>query len=395
MVRISLFLLIFLEPFLNGFGQCVVSMNKAGQVITTCEVYSIKSHIQQVYDGSPFLTYPVWQAGKIQLDSKGQELTCELAYNLVANEVQVRLVGDSTDRVVTPELFTINGTEFVRQQNKLLGIDYRLYTTVLYNGQTKLLVSLTKRIDGYQNDSNGYTKESSMTGVYKTLSNYYIRKGDAKPELITLTKTSVVSALYEQAEKIAARLPNRNLTPAHVVDALAYYDSLMADDWINKPPFAATSDTVQRSSADYAISKAPLSKDPDFRNDLHHKIVYPSSAWTQGIYSRVYAGFEISPQGRIKNIVILSPDNGGAGFVESVRSGLENLMNINPAFSGKYALPITFTYTNSKENIGTHKPVNRLPENRLEGRTVLEEFPVSIVVSKPVISSREVWGYYK
>lgn len=395
MIRINLFLLTFFIPLLHGRGQCVVSMNKAGQVITTCEVYGKNSHTQQVYAGSPFLTYPVWQAGKIQLDRKGQEFTCELAYNLVVNEVQIRLIGDSTDRVVTPESFTINSTEFVRQRNKLLGIDYRLYTTTLYNGQTKLLVSLTKRIDGYQNDSNGYTKESSMAGVYKTLSNYYIRKGDAKPELITLTKASVLSALYEQAEKIAPRLPNRNLTLDHVADALAFYDILMADDWINKPPFAAASDTAQRSSDDYAISKAPLSKDPDFTNDLHHKIVYPSSAWTQGIYGRVYAGFEVSQQGRIENVVILSPGNGGAGFIESVKSGLENLTKVNPAFSGKYALPITFTYTNSKENTGIHKPVNRLPANRLEDRTVLEEFPVSIVVSKPVLSSREVWGYYK
>ena len=401
MIRFILFLS-FLALYVSPiYGQITVFQDEKGQVLTTEDIYSTGStasaaHKKVIYLGSPFLTFPVWQEGKVLLDTHGQELSCSLAYNLVSNEVLCRFAGDSAVQTITPEVFTVNGNSFVRQQNKLLKIDYRLYSTVLYNGPTKLLLSLTKRIDAYATNTNSYTKELVVNGTYTLLNSYYIRKGDAKPEFITLTKNSLLSALYEQAVKIEARLPPaKRLTPVDVATALVYYDSLMAIDWVNKPAFAVNPDSSQISSTRYAISKAPLSKDPVFNQILHHKILYPAEAWTQGIYGRVYAGFEISQQGRIKNIVILSPDNIGMGFIESVRNGLEKLSDLDPAFSGTYALPIAFTFANRKEKAGAHIPINRLPENRLTGRILLEEFVVPMVVIKPITASRETWGYYK
>lgn len=300
MIRLALILSILHVSLPKSFAQFKVYQNENGQVLTTVDRYGpgtigTTAYNKYTYLGSPFLTFPVWQKGKIWLDTHGKAITCELAYNLLNNEVLCRFPGDSTAKLVTPEVFTVNGNEFVRQQNKLLGIDYRLYATVLYDGPTKLLLSLTKRIDSYLTINNGYTfvKENSIAGEYKTLSNYYIRKGEAKPEFIVLTKNSILAALYDQSEKIAARIPDRKLTLADVASALAYYDSLTATDWVNKSSSAIHSDSSQIYPMGYAINKAPLSKDPVFNQALHHKILYPSEAWTQGIYGRVYAGFEI------------------------------------------------------------------------------------------------------
>ncbi|MVM37743.1 hypothetical protein GO730_09245 [Spirosoma sp. HMF3257] len=71
------------------------------------------------------------------------------------------------------------------------------------------------------------------------------------------------------------------------------------------------------------------------------------------------------------------------------------LATVDPAFNGKYALPVAFTYTNTKEKSGPHVPINRLPDDRLDGRQLLEEVVVPYVVSTPITTSREVWGYYK
>jgi hypothetical protein len=132
-----------------------------------------------------------------------------------------------------------------------------------------------------------------------------------------------------------------------------------------------------------------------FSQELHNTITYPGTAWIQAVYSRVYAGFEVSELGAVKNVTILSPENAGFGFSSAVRQALEKLPRLGPGLAGTYALPVTFTYTNSLEKTGTHWPVNRLADEYLNGRTLLDEFVVPIVVSKPAISTREVWGYYK
>jgi len=364
----------------KAHGQCVVYQDKNGQVLTTCDFYNpagkegTASFSQETSLGSPFLTYPVWQEGKIRLDNHSQELTCELSYNLLSNEVMCRFAGDSTAKLVTPEVFTINGTEFVRQQNKLLGIDYRMYATVLYNGPTKLLMSLTTKVEPLKTQLGSDYRDLNIIGIYQTKTKYYIRKEDARPELITLTKSSVLPILYEQSEKMSAKLSTKQLTTDGVIEALHYYDSLMAAD---------------------RASKLPLSTNPLFSRVLHGKILYPEYARSQGIYGRVYAGFEIDQQGNVKNIAILSPDNGGFRFDIVVKSALEKLPKLDPTLQGKYALPVAFTYTNTKQTTGPHVPVNYLSPDRLEGRTVLEEFVVSSTVSKSTIDSQEVWGYFK
>lgn len=393
MIRLFLCLALLSLVRSKTYGQITIYQDQKGQVFTRGGI-SPKAYLNLPYRDSPFLSFPIWQKGTIWLDEHSEPLPCELAYNLVSNEVLCRFPGDSTVKTATPEVFVVNGTPFFRQQNKLLSIDYRLYTTPLHDGPTKLLLSLTKRIERYSATNNGYTKEMEIGGAYILQQNYYIRKGDAKPELILLTKNSVLAVLHEQADKLAKRLPAKRLTTADVVTALVFYDSLMRVDWLTKPSLLLAQDSASLHATGYVLNKAVLSNDPLFNQTLYHKISYPSEAWRQGIYSRVYAGFEIDPLGQLKNLVILSPTNVGMGFVESVRNGLEKMPVLAPSFTGSYVLPVSFTFTNSLEHAGAHVPSNRLPTERLGGRKLLEEFVVPVVVSKPPVVSREVWGYY-
>lgn len=365
----------------QSYGQLTVFKDKTGQILTTFDVYgqgtiSATAYKQGTYLGSPFLTFPVWQRGSFWLDQSGKEMVGELAYNLVSNEVLCRLDGDSAVKIITPYQFTMDGTTFIRQRNKLLGIDYRLYATVIFDTKTQLLVSLAKRIDPYMPLANGYniSKEMSLIGEYKLLRNYYIRKGDAKPEFINLTRSSVLKILYEQADKLAARLPKERLTPADVATTLVYYDSLMANDRLSSPP---------------------LLQPNAFNHFLQQQITYPTYAKSQGVYGRVYAEFTVDAEGKIEHPAILSPTNGGFRFDIMVLEALKKMPAVNPIHQGKYVLPVAFTYTNTKIADEPNVPVNRLAEDRLAGKILLDELVVNTIATRPAVSPREVWGYYK
>ncbi|WP_338876246.1 hypothetical protein WBJ53_11395 [Spirosoma sp. SC4-14] len=381
MIRFFLVLITLACSLANGFGQYKVYKDEKGQLLTSVDTYgatTIKStaYNQVVYIGSPFLNYPIWQEGTIQLDRSGKPIACRIAYNMATNEVFCQLGEDSTTKIITPEVFTIDGTEYVRQRNNLLGIDYRLYAKVLHNGPTQLLQSTTKQLEPMNSTDalgNRHNRELNLQGVYRTLTNHYIRKGDARPELISLTKKSLLEAFYDQSEAIAPKIPNGALSQFDVIDVINAYDSLVA---------AAR------------VGSSPLSQNSLFTQSLHSQIIYPAWVGNQGIYSRVYAGFEIDSQGIVRNVTILSPTNAGFGFAQEVQKALEKLPNLDPTYRGSYVLPVTFTYTNKKEQSGAHVPVNQLPEERMKGRMLLDEFTVPWVVTKPITTTREVWGYY-
>ncbi|QHV99849.1 hypothetical protein [Spirosoma endbachense] len=382
MIRLT-FLFGLLSVFsLKTYGQYAVYQDDKGQVMTTMDVYGSARINSTAYNkvtvlGSPFLTYPVWQEGKVQLDRSGKEINCRLAYNLVTSEILCQFAGDSTVKIITPELFTIKGIEFVRQQSSLAGINYYQYASIVHNGPTKLLKSLTKRLEPMNNSeiiNNKHNKDILNSSIYRTQTNYYIQKAAARPDLISLSKKSLLDVFYEQSEKIAAKIPDKNLTLFEVVEIINYYDSLMA---------------VARTAT------YPLSQNPLFNQLLHSKISYPNWVGNQGIYGRVYAGFEIDSLGKVSRVAILSPDNAGFGFAQLVQNALEKLPNLDPTYIGNYVLPVTFTFTNSYEQAGPHIPINRLSADRVGDRIVLEEFVVPYVVSKKGITGKEVWGYYR
>ncbi|GAB3957094.1 hypothetical protein GCM10028805_48860 [Spirosoma harenae] len=365
----------------NAFSQFTVYQDDKGQLFTTFETYASSVNtgprVQITYLGSPFLTYPVWQSGKVQLDKNSKEIDAELAYNLVTNELMCRFPDNPAVKIITPEAFSIQDSRFIRPQTALPGKSYRPYLMVVSNGPTKLLKSLSGRLDTPNSSETPtrYNPDKPIRGVYRILSDYYIQKEQSKPELINLAqKASILAVLYEQADKLGDQFSDKQVSPETVINVLARYDGLMVAD---------------------RATKSPLMADPLFTQTLHDQINYPSYALSQGVYGRVYAGFDIDDQGRIKNITTLSPNNNGFRFDVSVRNALEKMPVLSSTYKGRYALPVAFTFTNTKESTEPHIPINRLADERLDGRTMLEELTVPITVTKPVTDSKEVWGYFK
>ena len=332
-----LFLIVGIACITKLQGQCIIFQEKNGQVYTTCDVYSsavrpqsslAATYNQVTYQGTQFSTFPIWQAGSFRLDTKGEEIKCQLAYNLFANELLCKLAGDSVTRTITPAQFTINGIDYTRQAANLPGIANFLYFSKLYSGPTALLVSSGKKLVPVQSGGNGYEKRETVSGAYQIYRNYFIQKGNARPEFITLTKKSLLAAFYDQADEMARQIPDKALTLNDVIQVLTYYDSVSTGSQANRHP---------------------LRNDGVFNQELHNKIIYPGAAWSQAVYSRVYAGFEVTELGDVKNITILSPENAGFGFAGEVRQALEKIPRLGPGLAGTYALPVAFTYKNSEE----------------------------------------------
>ncbi|GAB3892257.1 hypothetical protein GCM10028803_04890 [Larkinella knui] len=376
----SFFLLITIlyGGIVNTLGQCTVTKDVYGQVITTCQMNSFLSenaplNKQLTFLGSEFASFPVWQEGQIRLDQSGQDLACLLAYNVVSHEVLCRFKDDLVGKAVTPYSFVLNGIEYVRQIKSVMGINYTLYTTALSRGQTKLLKSWKGRFVKTP-IRNAYDKDRPFAGYYQIDQRYYIQKGDAVPQPINLTKSSILSVLEDQKEIIDSKLPQRQLTVEQVIGVVGMYDSLTV--------FAQ-------------LSSSSLSTDAVFKELLRSQIKYPVQAWNAQVYARVYVGFEITREGQLTNIQLLSPENVGFGFKQEIEKALSKLAKTKQEYAGRYALPVSFTYTNALDKQRKFVPVNTLSTDLLVGRIVLNEFVVNQIMGKDVAKNREVWGYYK
>lgn len=377
MIRFASFVTFICLTCASAWSQCVVTKDAHGQIITTCEEYrfgetTAPAHKQVVYLGTRFLTFPNWLKGTIQLDQGGQAMACMLAYDLVDNTVQCKFDSSLAVSNVTPYAFTIFGMTFTRQLNSVLGINYQLYTTRLNTGQTTLTKSISSRL-AIGSIDNKYVKNSPFQGAYQPSIKYYIRKGDAKPQLTDLSKKSVLTILYDQSKILAPRLPNRLLTIQEVIQVLTAYDSLLAVTNRQQPP---------------------LSSDPVFKQALHKLIKYPNQAWRESVYGRVYVGFEVTEDDQVINITTLSPENVGFELNKTVEQALRKLPKLDPNYKGRYCLPVAYSYTNSIDKKGAHLPVNVLPTERLQQRTLLTELVVPIQVTQQISPVHEVWGYY-
>ncbi|UFH57606.1 hypothetical protein [Spirosoma sp. KNUC1025] len=361
-----------------ALGQCTVTKDAYGQVITSCQAINYVSESsslnkQFTFLGSEFSSFPLWQEGRIRLDNSGQELTCLLAYNLFSQEVLCQLGGDLPIRSVTPDWFMVNGVEYTRQMTNVLGLKYKLYTTALNSGQNKVLKSAKARLIKTP-IRNGYDKDHPFAGYYQVDQQYYIQKGSAIPQPITLTRHSVLSALGDHRAKLKTNLSKTSLTVDEVIKLVSHYDSLRVIAQLNS---------------------TSLSTDPAFNEVLESDLTYPVQAWKAQVYSRIYVGFEITDAGQVINIGLLSPENVGFGFKEAVEEALSKLSTTKSAYKGRYALPVAFTYSYHPAKELTFLPVNTVSDERLGDRILLNEFVVNQVVQRDRVSSREVWGYYK
>ncbi|WP_461109913.1 hypothetical protein [Spirosoma koreense] len=361
-----------------ALGQCRVTKDAYGQVLTICQSTNYGSESASLNKqftllGSEFSSFPIWQEGRIRLDKSGQELTCLLAYNLFSQEVLCQLGGDLPMRSVTPDWFTVDGVEYTRQMTSVLGLTYKLYTTALNRGQTKVLKSAKARLIKTP-IRNGYDKDQPFAGYYRVDQQYYIQKGSAVPQPITLTGHSVLSALGDHGLKLKTNLSKPSLTVDEVIKLVSQYDSLRIMAQLNS---------------------TSLSTDPEFNEVLASELTYPVQAWKDKVYARVYVGFEITDVGQVINIGLVSPENVGFGFKEAVEKALGHLSTTKSAYRGRYALPVAFTYSYVPAKELTVMPVNTLSDERLDGRILLDEFVVHQLVQRDRASSREVWGYYK
>lgn len=376
MFRLTSFVVLLCLTYAVTWSQCVTTKDAGGQVVTTCDVYAVStnepSHKQVIYVGTPYLTFPNWLKGTIQLDQGGQAIACMLAYDLVTNTVQCKFDSSLSVNNVTPYAFTIQGMTFIRQLNSVLGVDYQIYTTALNTGRTTLSKRISSKLVIGSIDNN-YVKSNPFQGSYQPTISYYIRKGDAEPTVTDLSKKSVLKILYDQSQAIAPRLPNRSLTPEELIQILNEYDSLLTKTNQHQPP---------------------LSTDPVFSQVLHTLIKYPNQAWRERVYGRVYIGFEVTEGGQVVNITTLSPENVGYGLDETVKQALRKFPKLNSDYSGRYCLPVAYSYTNRLEKKDTYLPVTVLSSERLEQRTLLTELVVPVQVAQPVSPAHEVWGYY-
>ncbi|WP_435352632.1 hypothetical protein [Emticicia sp. SJ17W-69] len=101
---------------------------------------------------------------------------------------------------------------------------------------------------------------------------------------------------------------------------------------------------------------------PVFYAYASKNIDYPIGAIRGSVYGRIYAAFEINPNGEIKNVNVVYPLVGKKisqklGFEAEIVSGLSKIPNLTHVNAGKYILPIAFVYKNiyyGEENYPTN-----------------------------------------
>ncbi|QHV97582.1 hypothetical protein [Spirosoma endbachense] len=215
----------------NVKGQCIVSQNSQGQLVTTCTVTESRGTtvVQKLYLGSEFLNFPIWQFGSVDIDGNSKGQPCEIAFNVSRDEVSYRLSSDTT-RIITghPVAFTINGAKFSSQPYNVLGIKQRIYFMHLYEGKVKLLRHTKCTLKQSADTNNGYNiaKQDSYVGYYEMIDEYYIQQKYKPLQKVSLTKKSLLRSLGDNAKELEARIPKGQLTVNQVVNLLAHYDGL-------------------------------------------------------------------------------------------------------------------------------------------------------------------------
>ena len=90
---ISIFLLT-INTVTNGQDDCIVTLDKHKEIITTCvithwdatQTYKTDT-TKRIYKGNPYFSYPVWESGSIWIEGQKQALTGKVAYDLLRKKV--------------------------------------------------------------------------------------------------------------------------------------------------------------------------------------------------------------------------------------------------------------------------------------------------------------------
>ncbi len=116
----------------------------------------------------------------------------------------------------------------------------------------------------------------------------------------------------------------------------------------------------------------PISHDPVFAKVLKRRLAYPHRAGVQGIYERVYVGFNVNEKGHVGNVSLLSPPGINHHFDHTVTTALRRMPPLNPRYAGRYAMPVVFALIDRHNGSDTlMPPVYAMPPGSLENRTLL------------------------
>lgn len=200
--------------------------NDKGRLVTTFDIYrSDGSVLAQSYLGSPYMSFPIWQPGTVNVDGKGEDIPCQIAYNLFSDDILCRFPDSDKEISVLPIAFSVNGVPFVSKPSKYLGKRARTYFAVFNTGATKFLVNYRRQHAAYWNRTQ--TSEArAYDGEYISVERYYIQKGNTDPVEIELTSKSLLLALPDKANQLRERIRSKKLSKDEVIAALAYYDTL-------------------------------------------------------------------------------------------------------------------------------------------------------------------------
>lgn len=227
---------LFLTGFLTvlrlvGYGQCVISQDEQKRVVTICQRYPSPDGLlinrtdrkqvlsETVYLGSEYLTYPVWQRGSLEFANRRNALPCQLAYNVLTNQVLCQFEGDSVIREVWPDAFTINEIHFVSRVDKKRE---RTYYRVLYAGKTRLLARYTCSLRPTSQEP--YSADRLFDGIYHRQKSFYIQRDGQPLRRVSLSRKSLLDALDDPSGKLPDYLTKKKLTIYELVDAVAFYD---------------------------------------------------------------------------------------------------------------------------------------------------------------------------
>lgn len=153
-------------------GQYIISNDADGNILTILEYpMTNRSPFRRRFFGNPYLTFPIWQPGTIQLTEQSQEINCRIVYDLVDNEITCQFDETTKSTAVKPHAFTINSVRFISRPKSFLGTVYRTYYAVLAEGETSLLKNYKRILITGKYKIKGQDVE----GYYQDKDSYFIR----------------------------------------------------------------------------------------------------------------------------------------------------------------------------------------------------------------------------
>lgn len=195
-----------------------VLKDSLGRVLTLFD-YGKKNQLYVM--GTPYWAYPTWQAGTVQLSEEVTPMACQVAYNVVSNDLLFRFNDDQEVYAYIPARFSIGPVQFVRH---FTPGNYPTYYRVLYSGKAQLLENFRRKVIRLNKlpFDKAYTY---LIGRYSALEeNYFIQLPGHKMKSVQLTRHSVLNVLKNNVDTIHLP-PGPTLTVQDITNALADYDA--------------------------------------------------------------------------------------------------------------------------------------------------------------------------